>query len=223
MVFGFRKAAVLACFALAAGAAPAFAQENLDAGKSPAQLFNSDCAICHKSAQGLSKSGGLLGLSSFLREHYTASRETAALLAAYLKGVDGAAPAAKPGQVRRARATKPKSDDDKKKAEEAKEKSDDAKSAHTTSGDKHEAKKPDEAKSAEKPADSQPKDSKSSEAPPAASAEQKPDAGHAANAKSDSSKPASSKSGGDKPTSDKSDSAKTSADKPADVKSEKQE
>ncbi len=40
----------------------------------PAQLFASDCAICHKSPAALSKAGGLFGMESFLRQHYTASR-----------------------------------------------------------------------------------------------------------------------------------------------------
>jgi hypothetical protein len=204
MVVGFRKAVFWACFALAAGAAPAFAQENLDAGKSAAQLFNSDCAICHKSPQGLAKGGGMFGLSGFLREHYTASRETAALLAAYLKQVD-AAPAGKPAPTRRAKASKPKSDE--KKSDEDKKKAEEAKSAKPASD-----KKPDEPKAAagtapkdEKPAvAAQPAESKPAEKP----AEPKPDTGHGANAKS----------GGDKP-----DSAKTSADKSADVKSEKKD
>jgi hypothetical protein len=65
------------------------AQENLDHGKTPAQLFASDCAVCHKSPQGLAKSGG----EGFLRQHYTASRESAAALAKYLEA-SGAAPAA---------------------------------------------------------------------------------------------------------------------------------
>lgn len=69
-------------------AVAAGAQENLDQGKSAAQLFASDCALCHKSPQGLAKSGGLLGLESFLREHYTASRETAKTIANYLKSMD---------------------------------------------------------------------------------------------------------------------------------------
>ena len=56
---------------LLAAAGVASAQENLDAGKSGAQLYQSNCAICHKSAQALDKSGGgLFGLESFLREHY---------------------------------------------------------------------------------------------------------------------------------------------------------
>src|SRR5262245_16215127 len=52
-------------------------QESLDRGKSPAQLFASHCSACHKSPQGLAKSGGLFGIEGFLREHYMTSRETA--------------------------------------------------------------------------------------------------------------------------------------------------
>jgi mono/diheme cytochrome c family protein len=85
---------VLAALVLAS---PAVAQENLDKGKTPAQLFASDCAGCHKSPQGLAKSGGLFGLDSFLREHYTASRETATAIANYLKAMDSG-PAA-PGRA----------------------------------------------------------------------------------------------------------------------------
>lgn len=74
-------------------AGAASAQENLDLGKSAAQLYASDCAICHKSPASLSKAGGIFGMESFLRQHYTASRESAAALANYLKGF-GDAPAA---------------------------------------------------------------------------------------------------------------------------------
>ncbi|MGB8102929.1 MAG: hypothetical protein WCF47_01535, partial [Pseudolabrys sp.] len=45
------------------------AQESLDRGKSPTQLFASDCSACHKSPQGLAKAGGMFGLDSFLRTH----------------------------------------------------------------------------------------------------------------------------------------------------------
>lgn len=71
---------------------PASAQENLYGNKTPAQIFASDCAICHKSPQGLSKAGGPLGLGleGFLREHYTASRESAAAIAKYIQSVDTA-------------------------------------------------------------------------------------------------------------------------------------
>ena len=62
--------------------------ENFSAGKSPAQLFASDCtgAGCHKGPQGLGKNGGI-GLAGFLREHYTNSRESAAALANYLSKI----------------------------------------------------------------------------------------------------------------------------------------
>jgi hypothetical protein len=70
------------------------AQESLDRGKSPAQLFASHCSACHKSPRGLAKSGGLFGLDGFLREHYMTSRETAAAMSSYLRGLDsGPAPA----------------------------------------------------------------------------------------------------------------------------------
>jgi hypothetical protein len=64
------------------------AQESLDRGKSGTQLFASDCSACHKSPQTLAKAGGLFGLDSFLRTHYTASRESATAIANYLKSLD---------------------------------------------------------------------------------------------------------------------------------------
>src|SRR5262249_52168736 len=71
----------------------AVARETLGRNKSPAQTFASDCAVCHKSPQGLAKSaGGLFGAEGFLREHYTSSRESAAALANYLRA-QGSAPA----------------------------------------------------------------------------------------------------------------------------------
>ena len=85
---GLSGAGMVLAASMLAGAASA--QENLDAGKSGAQLYASNCAICHKSAQALNKSGGgLFGLDSFLREHYTSSRESAAAISAYLKSVGG--------------------------------------------------------------------------------------------------------------------------------------
>src|SRR5690349_23941791 len=76
----------LAGLVLAAGGAAA--QENLDAGKTGAQLFAQNCALCHKSPRGLAKSGGLFGVESFLQEHYTSSSKTAAAIADYLKSVE---------------------------------------------------------------------------------------------------------------------------------------
>jgi hypothetical protein len=55
-------------------------------------LFASDCtgAGCHKGPQGLSKGQFPGALASFLREHYTNSRESAAALAGYLSGMASA-------------------------------------------------------------------------------------------------------------------------------------
>jgi hypothetical protein len=73
---------------------PARAQTNIDQGKSSAEIFANDCAVCHKSTRGLAAGKNSLMLSGFLREHYTASREQAAALAAYVLGAGGNAPAA---------------------------------------------------------------------------------------------------------------------------------
>jgi hypothetical protein len=90
-------------------AGSAAAQENLDKGKTPAQLYASDCAICHKSPRGLAKGVGRFGLGNFLREHYTASRESAAVISAYLRAIDSQPePRREHGHKRRAKASKPK-------------------------------------------------------------------------------------------------------------------
>lgn len=65
--------------------AGACAQENLEQGKSGAQLYATDCAICHKSVQALLREG--YPTEGFLRVHYTSSREMAAEVFAYLRGV----------------------------------------------------------------------------------------------------------------------------------------
>jgi hypothetical protein len=97
------------------------AQENLDQGKTAAELYASDCAICHKSPRGLSSAGGFLGLQSFLREHYTASRQTAAAIAAYLKTVDRGAPEPKrKARPRRSKPAEAKSADKKADKKQAK-------------------------------------------------------------------------------------------------------
>jgi hypothetical protein len=93
---------ILRCFAAAIrlfiGLIPVLghAQTNIDQGKSPAEIFANDCATCHKSARGLANGRGSSGLASFLVEHYTASKDQAASLAAYVMGAGGgdAVPAA---------------------------------------------------------------------------------------------------------------------------------
>jgi hypothetical protein len=57
---------------------------NLEAGKSPAQIFAGTCTACHKAPRGLLKSVSASSLSSFLRQHYTTSPEMAGVLASYL-------------------------------------------------------------------------------------------------------------------------------------------
>jgi hypothetical protein len=72
---------LIGCFA----AAPAWAQAtNLEAGKSPSQIFAGTCTACHKSPRGLLKTVPAGSLQSFLRQHYTTSPEMASLLTAFL-------------------------------------------------------------------------------------------------------------------------------------------
>jgi len=67
---------------LTAGAARAV--ENLDAGKSPSQIFSNTCSACHKSPRGLLKSTPASSLPGFLRQHYTTGTDMAAVLSSYL-------------------------------------------------------------------------------------------------------------------------------------------
>jgi hypothetical protein len=72
---------LIGCFA----GTPARAQaQNLEAGKSPSQIFAGTCNACHKSPRGLLKTVPAGSLPSFLRQHYTTSGEMASLLAAFL-------------------------------------------------------------------------------------------------------------------------------------------
>lgn len=167
---GFGRGALLALFTIAvaglAAAAPARAQTAIDAGKTPPQLFASDCAVCHKSPQGLARSGPVF-LQSFLRQHYTASRETAQALANYLGAVgDGRAkpkPAARPSKPR--------------EAKPADAKASAAKSGETMPAETKPAEtKPAEAKAAEpKPAETKPAEAKPAEPKPAEVAPVNPD------------------------------------------------
>ena len=87
------KIGLAAALGLALMPAVARAQVNIDQGKPAAEIFENDCATCHKTARGLANGKNSLMLSSFLREHYTASRDQAAALAAYVIGVGGSGPA----------------------------------------------------------------------------------------------------------------------------------
>jgi mono/diheme cytochrome c family protein len=62
--------------------------ENLDQGKSGAELFAATCAECHRSPRGLVKDRMSWTLSYFLRRHYTSSWASAQTLTAYLQSVE---------------------------------------------------------------------------------------------------------------------------------------
>jgi hypothetical protein len=63
-------------------AVPAQAQSNIDAGKSPAQIFSDTCNACHRSPRELKPTN-----AGFLREHYTTGAREAAAMAAYVAAV----------------------------------------------------------------------------------------------------------------------------------------
>jgi outer membrane biosynthesis protein TonB len=134
------KIGLAAALGLALMPAVARAQVNIDQGKPAAEIFENDCATCHKTAKGLASGKNSLMLSSFLREHYTASREQAAALAAYVVGAGGSgpAPAAQKPSQEHAKVEEPKAGEPKagepKTAEPttAEPKTAEPKSAHPT-------------------------------------------------------------------------------------------
>src|SRR6202030_937394 len=72
---------LIGCFV----ADPAWAQAtNLEAGKSPSQIFAGTCTACHKGPRGLLKTVAPGSLPGFLRQHYTTSSDMASLLSAFL-------------------------------------------------------------------------------------------------------------------------------------------
>jgi hypothetical protein len=79
--------------ALALAAGTAFAQD-LTAGKTPTQLFASDCSACHRSPHGLGKKYNTGSLTGFLQTHYTTTQETAGSLAKYIIGFAAPRPVA---------------------------------------------------------------------------------------------------------------------------------
>ncbi len=79
--------------ALALAAGTGLAQD-FTAGKTPAQLFASDCSACHRSPDGLGKKYNTGSLTGFLRAHYTTKQETAGSLAKYVMGFAAMRPVA---------------------------------------------------------------------------------------------------------------------------------
>jgi hypothetical protein len=64
------------------GAGAAAHAQNLDAGKSPAQIFSDTCNACHRSPRELKQT-----TPGFMRDHYTTGGRQAAAMAAYLASV----------------------------------------------------------------------------------------------------------------------------------------
>ena len=79
-------------------AVPASGQGNIDAGRTPAQIFADTCAACHRSARELKRP-----TVGFLRQHYTAGSDEASAMANYLVSAvndpRGAQPKRPPGSV----------------------------------------------------------------------------------------------------------------------------
>jgi hypothetical protein len=108
------------------------AVENLEAGKSPSQIFAGTCNACHKSPRGLLKTVPASSLPGFLRQHYTTSSDMASVLASFLvsngaadprfqakeakQGKDGAKEAAK--DARQEAATRPDQADPNRNAKQ---------------------------------------------------------------------------------------------------------
>jgi hypothetical protein len=78
-----------------AGAGEVRAQTDLNAGKSGAQMFASNCAACHHSPAGLARGRSPRSVANFLLEHYTARPQNAGAIASYLVSVRGTAPPAR--------------------------------------------------------------------------------------------------------------------------------
>lgn len=90
---GFGRIVVIGTLLSGAAVAGLRAQTVLGDPRDAARIFAANCSTCHKSPQGLAKSGQVAG---FLRQHYTTGPEMSAAMAAYLVAA-GNAPAAKKG------------------------------------------------------------------------------------------------------------------------------
>ncbi len=77
-------AAVMLLIGCGMGALEGAQAQNLEAGKSPSQVFASTCTACHKSPRGLLKTVPPGSLPGFLRQHYTTSPDMASVLSSYL-------------------------------------------------------------------------------------------------------------------------------------------
>ena len=78
---------------LAVSAGEARAQLDLNAGKSAAQMFASNCSACHRSPVGLARGRNPRSVARFLLQHYTTRPQNAGVIARYLASVRGTRPA----------------------------------------------------------------------------------------------------------------------------------
>jgi len=100
MVRRVKRAAVLAGLSIMLGAVPAFAQDNLDRGKTMRQVYATDCGICHADPRTVAASTQQRRLAAFLEQHYATSKAAAAAIAGYLAGVAQAERQARPQRPR---------------------------------------------------------------------------------------------------------------------------
>ena len=77
-------ASSLACSSLAWSSPAAAQAQNLEAGKTPSQIFSSTCSLCHKSSRGMLKGIAPGALPGFLRQHYTTSSDMASAMSAFV-------------------------------------------------------------------------------------------------------------------------------------------
>ncbi len=87
-----RQCLLLLAISLLSGVAAA--QVDYSAGKTPEQLFSSDCSACHASPQSVGRDRDLRALTAFLGQHYTTKTQWAALIANYLIRMRDAPPIA---------------------------------------------------------------------------------------------------------------------------------
>jgi hypothetical protein len=73
---------IIAATVMLPSAAPALT--DYSAGKTPEQLYNTDCSGCHPSPHGLAHGRNARALTGFLRGHNTTKALSAAQLASYL-------------------------------------------------------------------------------------------------------------------------------------------
>ncbi len=86
-----RFAAMIVGLVTVVVASSAQPQGNIDAGKTPAQMFSDTCSTCHRRPQELRRGAS----AGFLRQHYMTGSQEAAAMASYLAGIPSDPRAAK--------------------------------------------------------------------------------------------------------------------------------